>query len=161
MKQALRYLAVALALGVVYALAYRAAQPQGTPTAQIRATLLDATDALQQGQAGAAMRAVSSDYKDSMGNNRDRLYVLAREAARNRNYWNAVVENIRPEVRGDEATVEMDVAVRFSEVTIVARHHITLQLRREDAHAFLIVPTKRWRVVGAENLPMSDAVFAF
>ncbi len=161
MKKLLWLVAALAVLGAVYALAYRAAQPRGTPSGQIRETILDAADALQDGHPGATMRAVSSDYKDSTGMNRDRLYFLARQASRNRQYWEAIVEDVTSDVRGDEADVRVQVSIRRTEGGGTLRHTINLRMRREDARAWLVVPTKRWRVVSAENLPLDDAGIGF
>lgn len=161
MKKAIGILAMVVVLSASYAMAYRAAQPKGAPAGQVRATLLDAADALQRGHAGEAMRAVSSDYKDSTGTNRDRLYFLAREAARNHAYWDVVVEDLKTSVQGDEATVQMVIGLHRTEGGSVTRHTINLRMRREEARAFVVVPTTRWRIVSADDLPTEDSAFGY
>lgn len=141
-------------LAVLFGFAWRAAQPHGTPSGQIREALLNAADALEDGRVGEAMRAVSSNYQDSTGLTRAQLYVLAREASRSRRDWNAIVEDISPMVRGDEAEVRVRVAIRGAQGGPALRREFTLHMRREEARAWLVFPTHRWRIVSAEGLPM-------
>src|SRR5690242_12294875 len=86
-----------LAVVGAYAAAYRSAQPTGTPQGQIRGAIMDSVEALNHGNVSGAMSVVSPDYKDS-SYNRSQLYMMARQAAENRAYWSAVVQQVQPEI---------------------------------------------------------------
>jgi hypothetical protein len=143
---------LALAAAVLYFWGSRAVQPVGTDSGQIRGAIVDAADALQQGRAGDAMRIISPDYKDSTGMNYARLRLLARQAALNRDMWSATVQNVQPRVNGGEADVEVTVVVRPADggaTTDTMRVH----MRKERVHAWLVIPTTRWRVTSVDHLP--------
>jgi len=151
--------ALVLAAGVLYAAAYRAVQPVGTDSGQIRGALVDAVDALRHGRAGDAMRVVSPEYKDSTGMNYARLRLLARQAARNRDMWDATVESVEPVVTGDTAQVSVTVAIRQTSGGGVTRDTMQLRMEKDPVYAWLILPTERWRVTGADHLPSEATGF--
>jgi hypothetical protein len=144
---------LALAAAVLYLWGSRAAQPMGTDSGQIRGAIVDAADALQQGRAGDAMRVVSPDYKDSTGMNYARLRLLARQAARNRDMWSATVQNVQPVVNGGEADVQVTVVVRRADGGGATTDTLQVHMRKEPVHAWLIIPTTRWRVTSVDHLP--------
>ncbi|HEY3268235.1 MAG TPA: hypothetical protein VGM37_15035 [Armatimonadota bacterium] len=152
-KRLLWWFVAALAAGVAYAALYRSVQPVGTPQGQIRGALMEALDALQHGRASAAMSVVAPDYKDSTGFNRDRLYILARQATENREWWSATIARLEPTMEGNEATVALQLAVRRTEGGTTQTEDMTVRLRNDKVYAYGIAPTHRWRVISATNIP--------
>jgi hypothetical protein len=151
--------ALALVVGVLYAAGYHAVQPVGTESGQIRGAIVDAVDALQHGRAGDAMRVVSPDFKDSTGMNYARLRLLARQAARNRDMWNATVQSVEPLVNGDTAQVSVTVVIGQEKGGGTTTDTMQLRMHKDPVYAWLVFPTERWRVTGADHLPSEASVF--
>lgn len=149
--------AIVVAVGILYILGYRAVQPIGTDTGQIRGAVVDSVDALRHGRAGDAMRIVAPDYKDSTGMNTSRLRLLARQAARNRDAWTASVLSVESQIAGDTARVAVTVTVGDTGGNSAPPDTIELRMRKDRVYAWLIFPTDRWRVISADHLP-SDAL---
>jgi hypothetical protein len=99
------------------------------------------------------MRVISPEYKDSTGGNYARLRLFARQAASNRDMWSATVQNVASRVTGDDAEAAVTVAIRRGNSGGAETTTINLRMRREPVHAWLIIPTERWRVTRADNLP--------
>jgi hypothetical protein len=142
-----------LALGALYAAATISARPDGTDEGQIRAALVDAINAMNHGHVTSAMSVVSPDYKDSTGFTRERLWLLANRAAENRKEWTAMVTQIKPRVEGNDASVSITLRVTMASGHETHDYPITLTMRREDSRAWLLVPTRRWHILGSTGLP--------
>jgi hypothetical protein len=152
-KKVVGWLISVLALGGVYAWATVAARPQGSDEVQVRAVILTAAAAMSEGRASNAMSVVSPDYKDSTGMNYDRLNILARRAATNHKYWTATVRHLAESVRGDQASVELTLAVNSEEGSNARNVQLGIVLRRESVSVWGVIPTQRWRVMSVSGIP--------
>lgn len=142
-----------LALSALYAAARNSAQPDGPDKGQIRAALVDAVNALNQGRVSAAMSVVSPDYKDSTGFSRDRLWLLARRASDNRADWSASLARVNSQVDGDTAGVDVTLRITTGRHNQVHDYPISLTMRREDTRVWLVLPTRQWHIVTSTGLP--------
>lgn len=154
MLKRLVWLVIAIiAAGGLYTWARGAVRLRGSDEGQVRSALLDAIAAINGGRVGEAMSVVSSDYKDSTGLNRDRLWILARRAADNREFWTVTVRRLSVQVSGAGASAEVLLQIHTDEATAAREYPLTVTMRKEDTHVWGIIPTQRWRVVGAIGLP--------
>lgn len=155
-KQMAGALAVAAALGGLYLWGRQAARPAGPPAGQIRAGLREALDDFSAGNLAGAMSVVSHEYKDSMGNTRDRLYVLARRALADGERGSVTLQ--RFDVSFDDQGASVPVVVRVDWPGLPVREYeVRLRMAEEPARKWLVFPTKRWRVTGAEGIPLLDS----
>lgn len=152
-KKIVGWLVAALALGGVYAWAKVAVQPQGSDEVQVRAAILIAAAAMNEGRTGNAMSAVSPDYKDSTGLNYDRLNILARRAASNHKHWSATVRHLATSVSGNEAAADVSLAVNSDDNSNARNVQLGLSLRRENVNVWGVIPTQRWRIVSVTGIP--------
>lgn len=143
----------ALLLGGMYTWARSAARLEGSGPSQIRAAILGAFQAANEGRVSEAMNVVSSDYKDSTGMNRDRLWILLRRTADNRQYWSVTARKITATALPREASVDVVAAVNIDGEATPRIYPLTFSMRLEDTHIWGVVPTQRWRIVSANGLP--------
>ena len=143
----------ALLLGGMYTWARSAARLEGSGPAQIRAAILDAFQAANQGRVSEAMGIVSPDYKDSTGLTRDRLWILLRRAADNKQSWTVTARKIVPTAAAREASVEVIASVTIDGEAAPRILPLTLSMRLEDTHIWGVIPTQRWRIVSTGGLP--------
>ncbi|HEY3413743.1 MAG TPA: hypothetical protein VGM51_11915 [Armatimonadota bacterium] len=153
LKRFVGFAVCALLLGGVYTWARSAARLEGSGSAQVTSTILAAFQAANMGRVSEAMDAVSSDYKDSTGLNRDRLWLLLHRAADNRQLWDVTARKITPTVDGRDASVELLAAVNIDGEPTQRTYPLTLSMRLEDTHVWGVIPTQRWRVVSVGGLP--------
>jgi hypothetical protein len=128
-----------------------AAKPKGTPSGQIRAALGDALEAFNDGNLAGAMSVVSHDYKDSTGNNRDRLYLLGRRALNGEERGSVILQRLSPAIEGDTATVPVTVRVDWP-LMMPRDADLVLTMKREPARVWLLFPSTRWKVTGADGM---------
>ena len=144
---------VALLLGGMYTWARSAARLEGSAPGQIRAAILDAFQAANQGRVSEAMGVISPDYKDSTGLNRDRLWILLRRAADNKRSWTVTARKITPTATACEANVDVIASVTVDGEAAPRILPLTLSMRLEDMHIWGVIPTQRWRIVSTGGLP--------
>jgi hypothetical protein len=151
MNRVAQLLALVLAFGGLYFWGRNAAKPAGTPSGQIRAALTTALDEFNSGNLAGAMRVISHDYKDSTGNNRDRLYILGRRGLSADERGTVTLQRLIPDIDNDTAVVHVVAKVDWPGVPL-RDYNVELTMKREPARAFLFFPTTRWRVVYADGL---------
>ena len=156
MKRLAIAVAAIAALGGLFIWGRRAARPSGPPAGQIRAGLLDALDDFSAGNLAGAMGLISHEYKDSMGNTRDRLYVLGRRALSSGERGTMTLQSFDVSFENGEAFVP--VVVRIDWPGLPTRdYEMELTMAREPARKWLVFPTTRWRVTGVDGLPLLDS----
>ena len=132
-----------------------------TPEQLIRQSLRDVEEAGRKRSVGGVMSAVSKDYKDAAGFNKDRLRLLLARAVQdtqNRTFDVRVTPRNISFLPGnrDQATVVVQTAVvdtQNGETIWGGDQLITLVMRRESRRKWLVFSDDVWRVVGAANLP--------
>ncbi|MCE5200204.1 MAG: hypothetical protein ABFD54_11965 [Armatimonadota bacterium] len=151
MRTAIWILALALVGGyLIYGLA---TVDRRDDESQIKSMITDTVTAIQKRDLGGTIQCVSKDYKDSSGTNYDRLRVLVAQAFRMDTEYTASVKEGKLTIKGDRATVTLNASVKDAKsgMPIYARN-LTLNLRKEDGHHAMVIPTKMWRVTSVDNL---------
>lgn len=113
----------------------------------IQDALTESILASKEGRPGGVMDKLSANIKynnqDVGGNDRD----IARYIRDNKP--DIVVENIDPEVKGDEATIVSPVSLKLSflgQSVEKQLKNVTLVFRKESDREFLVFPTTRWKL---------------
>lgn len=148
--------AAAAALGGLFLWGRREAQPAGPPAGRIRAGLREALDDFSAGNLAGAMSVVSHEYKDSMGNTRDGLYVLGRRALGNGERGTVTLQRLEVSFEGRDAVVPVVVKVDWPGLPL-REYEVRLRMAEEPARKWLVFPTTRWRVTAAEGIPLLDS----
>ena len=122
---------------------------------QIANQMDSAVNAANAHNVGGIMAVISADYRDDNGYNVDLLHALLTRGLRDTPGLHASLSSPQITVNGDQAssTAFLTVVDQQSGHTLYSQE-ITLQWRKEHAHAFLIFPTDEWLVVGASYGPL-------
>jgi len=128
---------------------------------QISALVQQGIQAVQDRNVTAAVSCISPNYSDDAGFNYDRLrFVLGKAMNSEPDY---VLTTSRPVVRthGDQADVTLHVVVKHPVGAIIYDRDVTLELAKDRSYHMLIIPTRRWLVVGTKNLGLRNDDSAF
>ena len=146
-----RVLAVTVVLVLALIVSVLLRQPTVPDQDQIAAQLESARAAAEAHDTGGIMQIVSADYKDSTGLNVDGLHLLLTQAMRDDGQVQVTFSPPSIVVQGDTATSSCQMTVRDGENnSVVYDKPVTLTWQREDGRRLLVLPTKVWRVAGAQ-----------
>ncbi len=127
----------------------------------VRQALLDSIKASREGRPGGVMDKLSEHIKfngqSEAGNERD----IARYIRQSKP--DITVQNMDPEVSGDEAKIISPVTVSMGllgQSMGQTLKKVTITFRREDDHEWLIFPVKRWKLAEVETTDASVADLA-
>ena len=139
---------VIVAIGILIALSFHHAPL--SPQQQIENQMVSAVNAANQHDTGGIMAIISADYHDENGYNVDLLHALIARGLRSTPELHASLSAPQIEVNGDQAISSAFLSVQDQQKgRTLYSQEVTLQWRKEHAHAFLIFPTDVWRVVSA------------
>jgi hypothetical protein len=123
---------------------------------KIRSLIEDTVAAIGKRDLGGTMRCVSENYRDAEELNRDRLRMLVAQAFRAEPEYTASADVRTLSVEGDSAVVFLRAVVKSRLGESIYNRELVLSFRRESGRHALIVPTKVWRVVSAQNLGLAN-----
>ena len=126
-------------------------QDQPSDQAQIIASLESARAAASARSVSGVMQFVSDKYVDSQGFKKGKLRFLLSQGLKGDDPITVEFTSPNITVNGDTATSKIHEKVRVDANSgNLSDEDITLQWRREDGRKWLVVPTKIWRIVGAD-----------
>ena len=97
------------------------------------------------------MQIISANYKDAQGLNNEQLALFLRRALRRSRDVQVSLSPPRTDVQGDTATSVSTVRVRQGDsLQPLYNAPVTFHWKREDGTRLLVIPTKVWRIVGAD-----------
>lgn len=138
-------------LGVWYQMTLN--HPVGTEQDQITAMILRSESGVERKKASEAMSIVSKDYKDNIGMTYGMMRIRVADALNSAERPDVTLTNPVIQVNGDQATMSFhaQVADRRND-TILFDHNLTINLRKEKLHKYLIFTTHEWRVTSTQGL---------
>jgi hypothetical protein len=125
----------------------------GTEQDQITALVLRGESGVERKKASEAMSIVSKDYKDNIGMTYGMMRIRVADALNSAENPDVTLTNPVIQVNGDQATMSFHarVADRRND-SILFDHNLTINLRKEKLHKYLIFTTHEWRVTSTQGL---------
>lgn len=146
-------LGVVALLLVVFAVYFIVRQPPLSDQDQIIGQLETARAAAERHDAGGITAVVSTDFKSEAIANKQQLYFYLARAFRNSGKLRVVLSAPTVVVQGDSATSTCQMTVyNLDRVGPRFDQPVTLNWRREEGRRLLVLPTRVWRIVGAQNV---------
>jgi hypothetical protein len=150
-----------LVIAAAYVAAAFATLDRRGDAARVDSLIARGTQAVRDRNVIGAVSCISTNYRDEAGIGYDRLRILLAQAMRTETNYTLTTSNPVTTLDGDQATVTLHVTFKHPTGDTFYDRDITLELAKENATHMLIIPTKRWRVVGSRNLelPTTESLF--
>jgi hypothetical protein len=143
---------IAVAFGVKVAIDGQ--RPHGTNTEQIMQILHDGEHAAERRSAAGVAKYLAETYEDSLGNNKDRMRFLIRDAIGRYRGLDVTlnVGEIQIDPGGQSATVTLLVGLNGEgEGPINSNTSLALRLVKERVYYYWLFPGEEWRVQSADG----------
>lgn len=144
------WIAAAVFVAIYVAIAF-ATVDHSSDQAQIDALIARGVAATQSKDLTAVVSCISPNYKDD-ALKYDQLRMVLGQAFHNESDFVVSTSNQNSEIKGDQATVRLNVTLRHTGGAQFYSRDLTLKLAKEDDRHMLVAPAKVWRVVGSANL---------
>ena len=140
-------LIVLLTAGLVYA--RMASRPTLSDEEQIQAVIAKGQSAVERKDLKDAISCISRHYSDSSGLKYDTLRLQVARAFQERGEYDVTLENASVAIKGDTATVQVDVTLDLLSQGKRRREYsgrMDLLLSKEASKHWLVVPVESWKV---------------
>ena len=130
-----------------------AQRPRGTDTEQLMQMLFDGERAAERRSTQGVTRFLARDYRDSLGNNKDRMRLLVRDAILRFQGMDVIVEEPRIDLDEGSAsgTVAFQVRVVAGPETGGSPSQIVLRVVKEPVRYYWLFPGAEWRIQSADG----------
>jgi hypothetical protein len=142
---------VLVLLGVRYQMMLN--RPAESEEEEIAALIQRGETGVERKKTSEAMSIVSKDYKDSIGMTYGMMRIRVADALNSAERPDVTITQSAIRTSGDEATMRFHVRVvdRRNDSTLF-EHDLTINLRKEKPHRYLIFTSHEWRVTSTQGL---------
>ena len=136
--------------------------PPRSDTDQIRELLTEGEWAVEEKDLSKIMGFLSKDFRIA-DLNRDQTRLAIAQVLREQGTIYVTLNDVSIQPQGETATASSNVTVeaqaKGSDQSASNTYPMTLQLRKEPGHRFLVIPTETWRVVAVEGVSIPGGLF--